>query len=159
MGEREKEEQELLKCRKMAEMEEQKKNKQPIEKLEKTEAVACMGVEDMPDGGFTTDEKLAVTEAMIEEAQPIESNLEQQFVNEGQEVPEDQFESFFYHQPLEEPQVTEQEFTDELMWQPVDEGRNFQNNIQVNQEPQVKKDKRKKKNQEPNFQLPKVEMP
>ena len=53
--------------------------------------------------------------------------------------------SFFYHQPLEEPQVTEQEFSDELMWQPVDEGHNIQNNIQVNQEPQVKKDKRKKK--------------
>ena len=100
--EREKEEQELLKCRKMAELEEQKKaeaelekqrkNKQPIEKIEKTEAVACMGVEDMPDGGFTSDEKPAITEAMIEEAQPLESNLEQQFVNEGQEVPEDQFE-------------------------------------------------------------------
>ena len=46
----------------------------------------------MTDGGLTTDETLAVTEALIEEAQPLENNLEQQFVNEGHEVPEDQFE-------------------------------------------------------------------
>merc|ERR1712083_110574 len=128
-----------------------------------TDAGVFMEVEDVNDSTLINNEKhetfVAHTESMIEEAQVPENNIEHQVVQDGQDLHEDQFESFFHHQPLEDPQVIEQEISDELMWQPVEEEHDFQENIQVNQQPQVKKEKRKKTNNEPNFQMPKVEMP